>query len=84
MLYSLRADALAALGDRARAAAAQDTFLQLRGDASRWQDWVELAELRAAAGDTAGALGALDLARRTPGIDLGLADSLAQALRGVR
>lgn len=84
VLYSLRADALAALGDPARAAAAQDTFVQLRADASRWQDWFELAELRAAAGDTAGALGALDSALRAPGVDLGLADSLAQALRGVR
>ncbi len=84
VLYSLRADALAALGDPARAAAAQDTFLQLRADASRWQDWFELAELRAAAGDTAGALAALDNAVRAPGVDLGLADSLAQALGGVR
>ncbi len=81
VLYSLRADALAALADFGRAAAAQDTFLRLRRDAARWQDWFELAELRAAAGDTVAARAALDSALRAPGVDLGLADSLAQALR---
>lgn len=84
VLYSLQADALAALGDPARAAAAQDTFLQLRAGAARWQDWFELAELRAAAGDTAGARGALYSALRAPGVDLGLADSLAQVLGELR
>lgn len=81
VLYALRAEALAALGEYARAAAAQDTLLRLRAEASRWQDWYQLAELRAAAGDTAGALAALDSLRWESGADLGVADSLEQALR---
>ncbi len=81
VFYALRRQALASQGEFAPAAAAQDTFLRLRGDASRWQDWYQLAELRAAAGDTAGALAALDSLRWAPGADLGLADSLEQALR---
>ncbi len=81
VFYTLRRQALASQGEFAPAAAAQDTFLRLRGEASRWQDWYQLAELRVAAGDTAGAYAALDSLRWAPGVDLGLADSLEQALR---
>jgi tetratricopeptide (TPR) repeat protein len=83
VMYALRAGAYANLGRYAEAAEAQQVSIRLRGERVKWQEWLELARLRAAAADTAGALAALDSARAVPGAEVAGADSLAAAIGGL-
>ncbi|KPK78260.1 MAG: hypothetical protein AMS25_16400 [Gemmatimonas sp. SM23_52] len=79
VFYRLEVDAYANLGEYARAARAQTSLICLRRAAATGEDWLELAELQAAAGDTGAALGSLDSAavRGVPELEV---DSLAQGL----
>ena len=76
---ALEADAYANLGEFAHAARAQTCFVRLRGAAATGEDWLDLAQLQAAAGDTGAALASLDSAvvRGVPDLEV---DSLAQGL----
>lgn len=81
VFLAIEADAYAGLGDYARAATAQRSSIRLRSAGAVWQEWLRLAKLQAAAGDTASALAALDSLRQVRDADPAAADSLERALR---
>ncbi|NIR46552.1 MAG: tetratricopeptide repeat protein [Gemmatimonadetes bacterium] len=70
------AEALARLGRIDEALESQETAVRTWGEGSPWPVRVKLAELRAATGDTAGALDALRWAREAPEARPAFADSL--------
>ncbi len=82
LLYWLRADAYERLGEFADAASAAETALRLRGSETAWQNWLRLARLRVASGDTAAALAALETAEELPDTDKAVLDSLRARLGG--
>jgi len=82
LIYWLRADAYERLGELEAAAAAASAALRIRGADATWQDWLRLARLRAAAGDTTAALEALEASERLQGGDNAQLDSLRSLLGG--
>jgi len=82
LIYWLRADAYERLGELEAAAAAASVALRIRGADATWQDWLRLARLRAAAGDTTAALEALEASERLQGGDNAQLDSLRSLLGG--
>ncbi len=84
VLYRLQADTYADLGDFQRAVQAQEVAVRTRAEGPEWNGLLRLALFSAAAGDTAAALTALAEARQVAGAQPLVADSLEQALRGLR
>jgi tetratricopeptide (TPR) repeat protein len=80
LLHRLRADAYEQLGELGNAASAAEEFIHLKGSDTTWQDWLRLARLHAAAGDTGAALRALTAAENLPGADRAALDSLRALL----
>ncbi|HSG82089.1 MAG TPA: tetratricopeptide repeat protein, partial [Gemmatimonadota bacterium] len=73
-LYTQESDARFRLGDVEGAVRAQEAAMGAgRND---WRAWLRLAQFRAALGDTAGALEALQTGRRLPDGEVAVADSL--------
>ncbi len=79
ILYGLEADAYTGLGKFPEAARAQEAVIVVYGDDAPWHERLQLAELHAAAGDTAAALAALDWARQAEAAQFEVADSLQEA-----
>lgn len=82
LLYWVRADAYERLGRFAAAASAAETALRLEGSNVTWRDWLRLASLRAAAGDTSAALSALNASAGFEGAERAVLDSLRSRLDG--
>ncbi|MGD8869284.1 MAG: tetratricopeptide repeat protein, partial [Gemmatimonadales bacterium] len=76
LLDWLRADAFEQQGEFAAAASAVEASIDGKGAGATWQDWARLARLRAAAGEVASAVAALDSAARLPDSDTVRLDSL--------
>jgi tetratricopeptide (TPR) repeat protein len=83
-LYQMQCEAYLALGDTLRAIDAQAAAARVTGPGGEWAPRLRLAELRLAAGDTAGALEALRWAREAREAQLELADSLERAWTGIK
>jgi tetratricopeptide (TPR) repeat protein len=75
----LRSEAYERLGRFPAAVQAQEAALDGWEDEATWLGWYRLARLRAAAGDTAGALEALTVARGRRGASPEVADSVERA-----
>jgi len=75
-LFTMQAMAYAQLGALESAILAQESAVRTRGGEPYWRDWLGLAQLRVAVGDTAGALAALREARLAKGAEPEIADSL--------
>lgn len=82
LLYWVKADAYAALGEFGDAASAATAALRVEGSDATWQEWFRLARLRAAAGDTIAAVEALKVSERFDNVDQALLDSLRSLLSG--
>jgi hypothetical protein len=80
----MQCEAYLALGDTLRAIDAQAAAARVTGPGGEWAPRLRLAELRLAAGDTAGALEALRWAREAREAQLELADSLERAWTGTK
>lgn len=83
-LYLMEAEALAELGRFSEAVAAQEAGVRDYGEGSAWKTRLDLALLRALAGDTAQALADLAWARGAPDAVPAVADSLEGAWSGVK
>ena len=75
-LFTIQAMAYAQLGALDSAILAQESAVRTRESEPYWRDWLGLAQLRVAAGDTAGAVAALREARLAKGAEPEMADSL--------
>ncbi len=82
LLYWLRSNAYEQLGEFGAAASAAAAALRLEGSDVTWQDWLRLARLQAAAGDTAAALAALETAEELTDTDEASLDSLRAVIGG--
>jgi tetratricopeptide (TPR) repeat protein len=80
LIHRLRADAYEQLGEFDSAASAAEEFIRLKGADTTWQDWLRLARLHAAAGDTDAALRALAASEETSSADRAALDSLRALL----
>jgi tetratricopeptide (TPR) repeat protein len=82
LIHRLRADAYGQLGEPDNAASAGEEFIHLKGSDATWQDWLWLARLHVAAGDTSAAFSALAASEELPDSDRAAMDSLRALLGG--
>ncbi len=82
-LLLIEAEALAQLGRFHEAVESQAAAVDIYGEDSTWETRLDLAMMRAAAGDTAGALSDLSWARMAPDAVPQVTDSLERAWGGV-